>query len=229
MGMRARSVVLGFALWLLVVTNVSALAWVVINNAGRVVVAASTNGSAVVAAPDTSGREADLSQPEPASLPATVPTPTPTPTATLTRTPTSTVSQEPSRSSSTPSPVDASPSPRSARVALPAKPSSPAAAPAPPAITPVAEVDRTARVSGGQLGVSCTGARIALRYAQPDDGWSVEVGSSGPEEVEVTFRRTGGTQDETHSTAHCQGGTPTFAQQAETGHESVDETSSERS
>ncbi len=227
MGIRARSVVLGFALWLLVVSNVSALAWVVINNAGRVVVAASTNGSAVVAAPDTSGREADLSQPEPASLPATAPTPTPT--ATLTRTPTSTASQEPSRSSSTPSPVDASPSKGSQRVALPAKPSSPAAAPAPPAITPVAGVDRTAHVSGGQLGVSCTGARIALRYAQPDDGWSVEVGSSGPEEVEVTFRRTGGAQDETHSTAHCQSGTPTFVQQAETGHESVDETSSERS
>ena len=216
--MRPRSVVLGFALWLLVVTNVSALAWVVINNAGRVVVSAATNGSAVVAASGTSGREADLSEPKPSSLGASAPTPTPTPL--------SAASPEPRRSSSTPSPVDASPSTGSPRGGLPEAPSSPAA-PEPPAITPVAGVDRTARVSGGQLGVGCTGDRIALRYAQPDDGWSVEVSSSGPEQVEVTFRRTGGAQDESHSSARCQGGTPRFAQQTET--QSSDELSSEHS
>lgn len=35
----------------------------------------------------------------------------------------------------------------------------------------------------------CRGARIALVGAQPNSGWRVEVGGTGPEELSVQFQR----------------------------------------
>ncbi len=55
----------------------------------------------------------------------------------------------------------------------------------------------------------CTGASIALRWAQPDDGWSVQTGAGGSAEVEVTFRSTAdGVERETQVHAVCQRGAP---------------------
>jgi len=67
-------------------------------------------------------------------------------------------------------------------------------------------VARTWPITGGQVGVSCTGARIELLFATPQDGWTVKVSQSGPESVEVAFRR-GGSQSDLH--AVCVNGTPT--------------------
>jgi hypothetical protein len=63
----------------------------------------------------------------------------------------------------------------------------------------------------GQVTVRCTGRTIQLRIAQPYDGWRVEVGKAGPDEVQVIFRHgeddgEGGTQ----VTALCVAGTPVF-------------------
>lgn len=72
--------------------------------------------------------------------------------------------------------------------------------------------DRTVNVAGGQVSVRCTGAAILLRIAQPDNGWRVEVRSSGPAKVNLVFRS--GTDDvgtERALTAVCTRGTPTFS------------------
>lgn len=56
----------------------------------------------------------------------------------------------------------------------------------------------------------CTGATILLRIAQPDNGWR-EVHSSGPAEVDLSFRL--GDDDSEGGTrvkAVCATGTPAF-------------------
>lgn len=66
-------------------------------------------------------------------------------------------------------------------------------------------VVRTWDVAGGELGVACADTSITLLYATPRDGWSVEVNGTGPEEVEVSFRR-GEAKTEVHS--WCDAGRP---------------------
>ena len=72
--------------------------------------------------------------------------------------------------------------------------------------------DRTVQVAGGQVSIRCTGTTILLRIAQPDNGWRVEVNSSGPQNVDLNFR--GGADDngpETQVRAACASGTPAFS------------------
>ena len=61
--------------------------------------------------------------------------------------------------------------------------------PIPPTTPASVEVARTWVLDGGTVAASCTDTAIALLYATPADGWTVEVHSSGPEEVEVELAR----------------------------------------
>jgi hypothetical protein len=60
--------------------------------------------------------------------------------------------------------------------------------------------------------VRCTGAVITLRIAQPDNGFRVELDSSGPIVVQLAFSR-GDTEAgvQTHVNAVCSAGTPVFS------------------
>ena len=55
------------------------------------------------------------------------------------------------------------------------------------------------------MAASCTGAAISLLYATPVDGWTVEVGATGPDHLEVELRQSG---TETKVTAACVAGVP---------------------
>lgn len=85
------------------------------------------------------------------------------------------------------------------------------ATPAPPAGASD-EVARTAVVAGGQVGAACRGGAVVLLFATPDDGWSVDVRSAGPEHVEVKFRRG---EQETEVRTECVGGVPTATVETE--------------
>ena len=76
-------------------------------------------------------------------------------------------------------------------------------APAPPARQ--ATSSRTARATGGTVAVRCTGNRVGLLYARPDDGYASKVESRGPVEVEFEARADGGGNGRVK--AHCSGGT----------------------
>ncbi len=85
------------------------------------------------------------------------------------------------------------------------------ATPDPLASTLATRRDGTVTVAGGQVSVRCVGANIALRIAQPSNGWRVEVEKSGPEEVDVGFRRGDGEAGgEGHVKGICSGGIPVF-------------------
>jgi hypothetical protein len=77
----------------------------------------------------------------------------------------------------------------------------------PQSATPPAprEVARTWAVTGGTVVATCTGSTITLAYATPQDGWTVEVGSSGPEYVEVELHTDAA---ETRLRAACVDGVP---------------------
>jgi hypothetical protein len=59
---------------------------------------------------------------------------------------------------------------------------------------------RTWPVTGGTVAATCADGRIRLQYATPQDGWTVEIGSSGPERIEVELHRS---DQETRVTAVC--------------------------
>ncbi len=67
------------------------------------------------------------------------------------------------------------------------------------------EVARTWAVTGGTVAASCTGDVIALLYATPQDGWTVEVHSSGPRSLEVELHRA---EAESRVRASCVAGEP---------------------
>lgn len=86
--------------------------------------------------------------------------------------------------------------PRSVGTLLPTGPASGSTSSTPDSATPDSATpgsatprDRSANVTGGQVSVRCNGATILLRVAQPENGWRVEVDSSGPQEVDLSFRR----------------------------------------
>lgn len=93
-----------------------------------------------------------------------------------------------------------------------------------PPTTPSATspVVRAWTVTGGQVGVSCEGATIALLYATPADGWSVDVKRSGPQEVEVELERG---DDDSSVRAVCVAGVP--EQQADDGSDDDGDASSD--
>ncbi len=59
----------------------------------------------------------------------------------------------------------------------------------PPTVAPGTEVARTWALPGGTVAATCTGTSIGLDYATPQDGWTVEVHSPGPAELEVELHR----------------------------------------
>lgn len=122
-----------------------------------------------------------------ATATATTPSGTPTPSAT---------------SSATSSPTD---TPTSSPTAPGTASPTPDATTAPPLTPPSTEVVRVWDVAGGVVSASCTGQAITLLYAAPADGWTVEVGSTGPEHVEVELRSG---ETETKVRAVCVAGVP---------------------
>ena len=67
------------------------------------------------------------------------------------------------------------------------------------------EIARTWDVTGGRVSASCRGDDIGLLSYTPNDGWSVEAKHSGPQEIEVEFRRG---ESETTLNARCVDGIP---------------------
>ena len=182
---------------------VAVLAWTL------AVVAGGAIAWQALAAVDSGGRTGVLSQHEvTAALDAALATASPAPT---TPAPTTRAPTHAPLAALTPAPDPPTPTPSS--VPTPSATHPPAAttrpAPAgtvPPASVPAASaVARTWTVPGGIVAVACTGADITLLYATPSDGWTVEVGSTGPQHVEVQLQRDGA---ETKVSATCVAGTP---------------------
>ncbi len=73
----------------------------------------------------------------------------------------------------------------------PASPTSPGptTTATPSASPPPREVVRTWAITGGTVGAACQGRTIALVFATPAEGWTVEAIDPGPDQVEVDFRR----------------------------------------
>jgi hypothetical protein len=124
------------------------------------------------------------------------PSPTATPTEASAPTPT------PDAPAESPSPTP-KPAHKPTATSAPAPPPTPAPPAAPPAAT---EVVRILDVTGGRMWAGCVGSVFRLISAQPTWGWSVEVGHSGSDGGEVTFRRDG-SESQLHAT--CQAGIPT--------------------
>ncbi len=215
-----RMVVVGVLAWSLVVVVVAGFSWLAIDRAGRQVLqAASLPGSGALAGADQTsdagpGAGGQPTPRQPAS---------PTKKARSAAAPTAKVSSpapRASRGSTTTSRPGAgepssketprSRSPRPSTSERPGKSSSP----------PSASRTRTVSVSGGRVAVSCSGSRISLLYASPDQGWQVEVGDAGPEKVEVHFHQRAGGDRETEVSARCAGGSPQVSTGGEDGGDS---------
>ncbi|WP_456847198.1 hypothetical protein [Cellulomonas sp. P5_C6] len=164
--------------WVLAVVVGSAIAWralAVVDSGERTGVLSQAE---VVDA--LSQAQAPVTPSPSATTPAPGPTSTPTPTPALVPTPTPTATSTP----------------------VPAPTRTTAPTPAAPAIV---EVARTWTVPGGIVAVTCNGAAITLLYATPSDGWTVEVGATGPERVDVELHRD---KAETKLTGTCVAGAP---------------------
>ncbi len=72
--------------------------------------------------------------------------------------------------------------------------------------------ERAWQREAGIVVARCSGAVIALQSATPSDDYRVEVGSRGPQEVEVTFAGEGG---QVKARAECVAGVPSFSQEGE--------------
>jgi len=107
-----------------------------------------------------------------------------------------------------PGSVRAAPETPTTLITAPTTPTTPATSPKPVKSTP-APKDRTVKVAGGQVSVRCTDATILLRIAQPDNGWRVQVNSSGPVRIDLRFRLDD--ESETRVTAACRTGSPVFS------------------
>jgi hypothetical protein len=182
MVVKLRSVVGVGMIWLAAVAGVSVTAWVAIDRAGRDI----TDGLVNSLSPSTVGK-----------APATRAPGRPAPSTVATAQPSAKPKVSPA-----PQPT------HKGKVAVVQGPSPRASVASSGSTIPQ---DRTYSATGGQVTVRCTDKTIQLRIAQPDNGWRVEVGKAGPDEVQVTFRSgqddsEGGTQ----VTAVCVAGTPVF-------------------
>ncbi len=207
-----------------------ALAWV-----GAATLTGTVAWSAVAVIADDRPRTGVLTQAEvsqaltsaQATSPATgapttaTPTPTPSPTATETDeptpSPTATETDEPSPSASASTPAV---EPTTAPTTATPRPST---TPPPPEPT-TATVAATWHVTGGTVSVECTGSRISLLTATPDNGWTMEVGSRGPEKVEVELHRS---EQETKLVARCSDGAPIRSVSSDDGEDHESEHESE--
>jgi len=205
--------VLAVVVWLVAVTGTTTLAWIVIDRAGRSI------GSTPTAL------AADLGPPRAARSPFSAPS---APGASTARSATASgpssgqLPARPSVTASRSAPPPGARPPATGSVRWPITTTSPTrqpttrptGQPTTRTLPPVASaaVQRVVHVQGGVVAVRCTGASIVLRWAQPDDGWSVETGSSGSAELEVSFRSSaGGVEQETQVHAACQSGEPVLA------------------
>ncbi|MEP7035353.1 MAG: hypothetical protein ABI934_07180 [Actinomycetota bacterium] len=178
---KVRSVVGISMIWLTAVAGVSVTAWVAIDRAGRDI----TDGLVSSLSPLTVGVAPATTSPASTATPAE-PTTEPPAKVTISKTP-------------VPSPP---------KISAAGKPSSPASLPS--VASPTAQ-DGTFSATGGQVSVRCTGTRIQLRIAQPDDEWRVDVQKAGPDEVRVTFQRGhDGGEGGTSVRAVCVSGRPDF-------------------
>ncbi len=90
--------------------------------------------------------------------------------------------------------------------------SSPSASQGPSAGAPVGPVAvrRTWQGAGGLVIASCRRSSISLVSSSADLGFRVEIGSRGPEELELAFEGQGEEGRETTVKARCLAGTPEF-------------------
>lgn len=187
---------MGVLVWVLVVLAGSSLVWVVISQAGEGV--APQPGASVAAGDPVAdaGRTTPPSGTRPPKGSATGRA-TPRPGA-----PTSSPAGDSSPSVS-PSAAPTAGSETEPGEQPPQEPTSPSSATSPSR--------RTWSGSGGSVIAECTGSRIGLVAAQPDGGFAVDVGSRGPEQVEVSFHGRGEEERESEIHALCVGGTPRFS------------------
>jgi hypothetical protein len=186
--MRGRTALLGLVCWVTVVVLGAGLVWFVISDVGRAV-------STSRALPGRSSSTGDLA---PVGTPSASGTPSATPPPRQKGSATS--SAAPSRDAASAG-VTTAPTPRQAPTST--NPRRTVRDPSPGPRTVV----RTWSGTGGTITVACTAATIRLTGASPDDGWRVEQGSRGPEQVEVTFAS--GTR-EVQVQASCSRGAPSF-------------------
>jgi hypothetical protein len=122
----------------------------------------------------------------------------------------------------TPTATDPTPS-ATATTGPPVHPTArPTTAPTSPPPAAPTRVVRTWSLDGGTVDAACTGSSISLLGATPRDGWTIEVGSVGPDRVEVEFKRS---DQETKLTATCVAGTP----QETAGRDTTDHTGADGS
>ena len=198
---RGRLVVL--LAWVLVAGACSTAVWTVIRTAGADVTSPTAIPAPVLAA--TTSPAVRTSGPRPHSRPRHRARPTPSPATSRP------VSGRPSVPGSTSAPSVKTSRPSPAPRPSPRRTSSSSTTQS-GTQTPVRQ--RTWQGDAGSVTVSCRGATIDLRGAQPNAGWSVEVGNRGPEEVEVSFHRgDGGAEVAVHS--RCRQGTPRFSTESD--------------
>lgn len=179
-----RSWWIGMLVWLGVVVVASASAWAVIDTAGRQVLADSAPDTLVPATPAT-----------PASVP-------------LSQAPAEVLSPRPSHSAD----GRATESPRPQRPTTPS-PEQPTGTPGGPSSPDEPRTDTehvttgTWRGAVGTVIARCDGAAVRLYSASPADGYQVELGATGPEELEVKFS---GEHGEVRVDASCGSGEPRF-------------------
>ncbi len=204
--MRRRTLLLAVCAWVALVVVASAATWTVIDSVGRDVLA---NGRVPAAGgptprpPRISATEATAATRGTAPRPRRRPTSAPSPGTAAAPAPSAAVTQ----------PVTP-PAPR----ARPTRaPSTPRATPRPaPAAAPSATEQGSWQGRAGTVVAECAGARISLRSATPNDGYRVETGSRGPQEVEVSFKG-GGDRGQVQVKGVCRAGAPTFGAQTERG------------
>lgn len=78
-----------------------------------------------------------------------------------------------------------------------------------PGATSVTARPGTWQGTAGLVRVTCRGPSISLTGASPNPGWRINIGSRGPQEVEVELEKQGG-ERHTQVRAVCSGGTPRF-------------------
>ncbi len=90
----------------------------------------------------------------------------------------------------------------------------PAPSPAPRPTSSPATQQRSWRGAPGSVLVRCAGGAATLQSTTPNDGYRVEVGSRGPQEVEVIFRGNG---PEVKVRGECARGVPVFSTETTVG------------